>query len=94
MAHNNEGFDILVGSGDRPVRYVEVKSTRADEPAFIISESERLFSRTHADRHSLVVVTGIDLQSGAHGHIYWYDGGVGVEQFRLKPLQWRGRGPG
>jgi hypothetical protein len=93
MPHNNAGFDIRVGSAERPVRYVEVKSTRTQDPTFLISEYERLFSLKHAAVYMLLVVTGIDTAARTHGHTYRYDGRVEGQRFMLHPLQWQGKGP-
>jgi hypothetical protein len=38
--HNNPGFDIRVGSADRPLRYVEVKGTQRQAPS-LLSEGQR-----------------------------------------------------
>ena len=66
MEHNNEGFDILVGPADSPVRFVEVKSTRSRRPVFNMSEAERKFSVANASRYSLLIIAGIDRKTQAH----------------------------
>jgi hypothetical protein len=93
MPHNNPGYDILVGLSAAPVRYVEVKSTRADAPVFNLSEGERRFSVAHAPLYSLLVITGIDIEARTYLETHWYDGALTDEEFQLRPLQWRGRGP-
>ena len=91
--HNNPGFDILVGPAERPTRYVEVKSTRASQPVFNLSEWERRFSHANADNYSLIVVVGIDIATRSHASIRWRDGAIDNKTFQLRPLQWRGRSP-
>ncbi len=91
--HNDPGFDILVGTKTQPTRYVEVKSTRASEPVFNMSEGERRFSHANASAYSLLFVTGVDIGSRTHGSIRWSDGAIDDEAFQLRPLQWRGRSP-
>lgn len=91
MHHNNPGFDLLVGSLDAPVRFVEVKGTRSLEPVFLMSEGERSFSVRNAPLYTLVVVTGVDLQSDSHVDVVVHDGEVAGSMFSLRPTQWRGR---
>lgn len=91
MAQNNPGFDFRVGPAESPTRYVELKSTRSHVAKFIISEGERRFSEAHPDQYSLLVLTGIDLETRTYQEAWWCDGEVGVDSHGLRPLKWQGR---
>ena len=93
MPHNNPGYDIRVGSPNAPARYVEVKSTRGVEPAFLMSDWERRFSGTHSSVYSLLVVTGIDTDARTHRGLHWFEVEVDEDRFGLEAVLWKGRGP-
>lgn len=87
---NNPGFDILVTTvGDsRENLYVEVKGTERKFPQFFATEGELQFSRRHPDEFRLVVVYGIDLDTGGY-KVFWHEGPIKDDAgFRLKPVQW------
>jgi hypothetical protein len=90
MPHNNPGFDIRVGDGDDPSLYVEVKGTQSSTADFFLSEGEREFAETHADRYLLSVVTGIDLKQKSHEAVHWRRGAIESNAV-LAATQWRGR---
>ena len=90
MPRNNPGFDLLVGSSETPIRYVEVKGTRSSSPVFFLSEGERQFSMKYSHIYTIVVVSGINLLSKTHTIISIHDGGVEESHFVLRPRQWRG----
>lgn len=91
MPHNNPGYDIRIGVIDAVVCLVEVKGTQSREPLFWLSEGERIFSETHADRYRLIVVTGIAVAQQSHIGIQVHRGALGGEGVELQPAQWRGR---
>jgi hypothetical protein len=91
MPRNNPGFDLRVGPSESPVRYVEVKGTRAADPVFFLSEGERRFSILNADRYTLMVVSGINLASITHGNVRLHDGAIADgPEFELHTTQWHG----
>ncbi|WP_285599627.1 DUF3883 domain-containing protein [Kineosporia sp. NBRC 101731] len=91
MPHNNPGYDICVGNPLNPTRFVEVKGTQRVDPVFFLTEGERLFSDTHAERYHLIVVHGIDLLARTH-RVSFRDGSLkGLAE--LEVTQWRGRLP-
>jgi hypothetical protein len=88
--HNNPGFDILVTTIGRSQErfYVEVKGTQRGSPQFFATEGELQFSRRYADKFRLVVVYGIELDTGAY-KVFWHTGPIASDTgFRLKPVQW------
>lgn len=89
MPHSNPGFDIAVGEVADPTLYVEVKGTQTAESSFFLSEGERKFSVAHSERYLLVVISGINLKSGAF-HLRYHGGAVAGEAFDLQATQWRG----
>lgn len=91
MPHNNPGFDLRVGPEHEPVRYVEVKGTQASQPVFFMSDGEREFSIRHADKYTLVVVSGISLADRSHESVVVRDGAVVGDDLTMTPSQWRGR---
>jgi hypothetical protein len=90
MPRNNPGFDLLVGSSETPVRYVEVKGTRSTSPVFFLSEGERQFSIKYSHLYTIIVVSGINLLLKTHEKISTYNGAVQERDFVLRPRQWRG----
>jgi hypothetical protein len=92
QAHNNPGFDIRVGPQDQAVCYIEVKGTLAPVPRFYLSEGERLFSESHSDHYTLIVVFNINLGSGSY-RLSIHHGAIGKEEFSLRPIQWLGMAP-
>ncbi|MCM3533987.1 DUF3883 domain-containing protein [Cellulosimicrobium funkei] len=90
MPHNNPGFDIRVGPVASPQRYVEVKGTQATKPVFFLSEGERVFSVRNAEKYSLLVVAGIDVEARTHASVTRSDGAVSIHAAHLEPVQWRG----
>lgn len=90
MPHNNPGFDIRVGPPVDPHRYVEVKGTQTARPVFFLSEGERAFSARYAERFTLLVVVGIDLEAQSHASIELKVGEVSIAGANLEPVQWRG----
>jgi hypothetical protein len=87
LPHNNPGFDIRVGSTDRPLRYVEVKGTQRPAPSFLLSEGQRRFSVENHDRFMLVVVFDIDLGRERY-QLYLHEGPVDERTFTLAPSRW------
>jgi Domain of unknown function (DUF3883) len=85
--HNNPGFDIRVGSADRPIRYVEVKGTQRPAPSFLLSEGQRRFSVENHDRFMLAVVFDIDLGRERY-QLYLHEGPVDEGTFTLVPSRW------
>lgn len=83
MPHSNPGYDIVVREGDQVVRYVEVKGTTRESPAFLITENERNFSVQNGDHYSLVLVGEIDLTAESFVP-YWHDGPID-DRFSLRP---------
>jgi hypothetical protein len=91
MPHNNPGYDIRVGSPLNPLQFVEVKGTQRIDPVFFLSEGERVFSHTHADRYQLMVVYNIDLAARTHSLLTWDGALAGLTELEI--TQWRGRLP-
>lgn len=91
MPRNHPGFDIRVGPGASPVRYVEVKGTQSTDSVFFMSDGERRFSMANADKYTLFIVSGINLKAGTHSQVSKRNGPVDGEDFELRPHQWRGR---
>jgi hypothetical protein len=85
--HNNPGFDIRVGSADRPLCCVEVKGTQRPAPSFLLSEGQRRFSVENHDRFMLVVVFDIDLGSERY-QLCLHEGPVDEGAFTLVPSRW------
>jgi hypothetical protein len=92
MALNNPGYDLLA-SGDDGLLYVEVKGTRGVRPRFFMSEGERLFAERESGRYLLVVVTQVDLSSGAWGAIHTLSDIPDRSSAGLREHQWRGELP-
>ena len=90
MPHSNPGFDLVVGSLDAPVRYVEVKGTQAAESGFWMSEGERQFSIANADAYLLIIVSSINLKDETSFSLRVNEGAVDGDLFDLAPSQWRG----
>lgn len=90
MPHNNPGYDLRVGTAGAPRRFLEVKGTQGQRPAFFITEGERLFAKHNADLYSLVIVFGIDLRKQTHDGIIVHDGNLDSTAFALAPSHWRG----
>jgi len=88
--HNNFGFDILVGTLDRPIAYVRVKATQGYQPTFYISEGERQFSIDHADRYILVIVYAIHLYEETY-KIALQLGRIDLNTFKLIPMHWQAK---
>jgi hypothetical protein len=89
MPHNNPGFDILVRTPMAPT-YVEVKSSSGPEPRFFISERERMFADANAAAAHLLVICGIDPESGTYSSVHWHSGPLTEDLVDLTPYQWRG----
>ena len=89
MPRNNPGYDIRVtDDAGSLVRLVEVKGTGQPQPVFFMSEGERAFSATQADRYTLIVVYNIDLE--AETHLLAEQPGE-VRAGQLTPVTWSGR---
>lgn len=86
--HNNPGFDILIGTPESPVRFVEVKGTRAPYPRFFISEGERRFAESHSAFYTLLIIFAIDLERRSHEVMTW-EGRIAEDQFLFLPRQWQ-----
>jgi hypothetical protein len=78
------GYDLLCTNGDEEL-HVEVKATRADWPAFIITEAE-LRRAESDDRFALFVVCGA--LSDSHT-LYRFDGASLLESFEFLALAHR-----
>jgi hypothetical protein len=91
MPHNNPGFDLRVGPREAPIRYVEVKGAQAAAPVFFMSDGEREFSIRNAASYTLVVATGVSVETGEHAAITVRDGAVTGDDVQMQPSQWRGR---
>jgi hypothetical protein len=89
MPHNNPGYDIRVEFDGSPTHYVEVKGTTRPLPHFFMSEGERLFSHENADRYSLLLVYGLDLDT-REGELLLRDGPVEGHDLSLRPVTWEG----
>ena len=71
------------------VRYIEVKGTRATEPIFHLTETERRFSAENKTLYTLLVIWTIDLTRGTY-RITRHDGEVAVGPV-LRPVRYSGR---
>jgi len=91
MPHNNPGYDVRVRDMEGvAIAYIEIKSTASRDPVFFVSERERLFAESHADRYHLLVVTSVDVEN-RKGHIHWRQGALEGDNIQLAPRQWHGR---
>ncbi len=88
-AHNHPGFDLLAAENGKVVRYIEVKGTRAAEPVFHLTETERRFSVENANLYTLLVIWTIDLARGTY-RLARHDGEVAVGPV-LQPVRYSGR---
>jgi len=91
MPHSNPGYDLRVGQAEDPIRYVEVKGTTTDQPAFFMSENERQFSVRHAARYTMILLAEIDLDAETF-ELHLHEGAID-DRFSLAPVQWRGSFP-
>jgi hypothetical protein len=88
-AHNYPGFDLVATEDGKVVRYIEVKGTRATEPVFHLTETERRFSAENADLYTLLVIWAIDLTRGTY-RLARHDGEVAIGPV-LQPVRYSGR---
>lgn len=91
MPHNNPGFDLRVGPEASPIRFVEVKGTQSAAPVFLMSDGEREFSIRNSARYTLIVVSGVNVDTGTHASISTRDGALTGDDVEMQPIQWRGR---
>lgn len=89
MPLNNPGYDLRVDRVDGSL-FVEVKGTRGGRPRFFLSEGERLFAEANRDRYLLLVVTGVDLGTGAHDAVHVLQAAPTRENAGLREHQWYG----
>lgn len=82
------GFDILVGTSDQPIAYIKVKSTKALQPVFRLSEGERQFSLDYTEHYALALVYAVNFGEGSY-QFAWHQGAIQIKQFGLTPLQWK-----
>jgi|GEM_PF-1186789 len=88
--HDNLGFDILVGTIDKPIAYIRVKATQRYQPTVYLSEGERKFSIDQPDLFLLVIVYAIHLHEETY-KIALQPGAIDLNTFRLIPMHWQAK---
>lgn len=88
MPINNPGYDVVVRlpTGDL---HVEVKGTALPTPSFHLSEGQRRHAKLMGEQWRIYVVSGIDVQSGAHA-INSCNGMQLASWGNLQPEGWNG----
>ncbi len=82
------GFNILVGTVDAPVVFVNVKGTERLRPSVGLSEGERRFSMEQGDRFVLMVVYAINRTAETY-QFTTHQEAIGPDGAMLTPSQWR-----
>ncbi|WP_204150074.1 DUF3883 domain-containing protein [Leptolyngbya sp. CCY15150] len=86
--HDTLGFDILVGTVQAPIAYVNVKATPALMPTIALSEGERQFSIEQSDKFIVMVIYAINLAAHAY-RVARHTGAIQPQTNVLVPTRWK-----